>query len=61
MAEGTWHDDPSHVLQVGSPEGRFMAWFSREDGRKGAIKAGQFADRAVLSADYMTVPDGEIK
>lgn len=36
-------------------------WFSREGGGKGAIKAGQLADLAVLSADYMTVPDSEIK
>ncbi len=36
-------------------------WFSREAGRKGEIKAGQLADLAVLSADYLTVPDAEIK
>jgi predicted amidohydrolase YtcJ len=36
-------------------------WFSNEEGKKGAIKAGQLADLAVLSADYMTVPEGEIR
>lgn len=36
-------------------------WFSNEDGKKGAIKAGQFADLAVLSADYMSVPEQAIK
>jgi predicted amidohydrolase YtcJ len=36
-------------------------WFSNEEGKKGAIKAGQLADLAVLSADYMTVPEGQIK
>ncbi len=36
-------------------------WFSNEEGKKGVIKAGQLADLAVLSADYMTVPEGEIK
>ena len=37
------------------------SWFSSEDGKKGAIAPGQFADLAVLSADYFSVPDAEIK
>ncbi|MBV8657396.1 MAG: amidohydrolase [Burkholderiales bacterium] len=37
------------------------AWFSSEQGRKGQIKAGQFADLAVLSADYFSVPEDDIK
>jgi predicted amidohydrolase YtcJ len=37
------------------------AWFSSEQGRKGAIQVGQLADLAVLSADYFTVPEAEIK
>ena len=36
-------------------------WFSREEGTKGTIKPGQLADLAVLSADYMTVPEDRIK
>ena len=36
-------------------------WFSNEEGKKGVIKAGQLADLAVLSADYMTVPEAEIR
>ena len=36
-------------------------WFSNEEGKKGAIKAGQLADLAVLSADYMAVPEVQIK
>ncbi|MBY0268290.1 MAG: amidohydrolase [Burkholderiales bacterium] len=36
-------------------------WFSNEEGKKGAIKAGQLADLAVLSADYMTVPEQQIR
>src|SRR5262245_16830351 len=36
-------------------------WFSSEEGKKGAIKAGQLADLAVLSADYMTIPEAQIK
>lgn len=37
------------------------SWFSNEVGQKGAIAAGQFADLAVLTADYMVVPEEEIK
>ncbi len=37
------------------------AWFSGEDGRKGTLSPGKYADLAVLSADYMTVPDREIR
>jgi predicted amidohydrolase YtcJ len=36
-------------------------WFSNEEGRKGMIAPGQFADLAVISKDYMSVPDDEIK
>jgi predicted amidohydrolase YtcJ len=37
------------------------SWFSTEDGRKGALTPGQLADLAVLSADYFSIPDEEIK
>jgi predicted amidohydrolase YtcJ len=37
------------------------SWFSGDEGKKGGIAAGQFADLAVLSADYLTVPEVEIK
>ena len=37
------------------------AWFSREEETKGAIEAGKLADLAVLSSDYFTVPEEEIK
>ena len=37
------------------------AWFSSEQGRKGMIKEGQFADMVALSADYFSIPDEEIK
>lgn len=37
------------------------AWFSGEEAVKGRIATGQLADFAVLSADYMTVPEEEIK
>ena len=37
------------------------AWFSGEDGVKGSLAPGQYADLAVLSADYFTVPPEEIR
>jgi len=37
------------------------SWFSREEGRKGAVVPGQLADLAVLSADYFSIPDDDIK
>jgi predicted amidohydrolase YtcJ len=37
------------------------AWMSREEGKRGVIAAGQLADLAVLTADYFSIPDEEIK
>ncbi|MDA1741572.1 amidohydrolase [Bacillus cereus] len=37
------------------------AWFSGDESKKGSLAVGQFADIAVLSADYFTVPEEEIK
>ncbi len=37
------------------------AWFSNEEDRKGSIETGKFADLAVLSDDYFSVPEEEIK
>jgi len=37
------------------------SWFSGEDGKKGAIIPGQLADLAVLSSDYFSVTEEEIK
>ena len=37
------------------------SWFSGDDGKKGRIATGQLADLAVLSADYFTVAEAEIK
>jgi predicted amidohydrolase YtcJ len=37
------------------------AWFSSEQGRKGRIAAGQYADLAVLDRDYFAVPEEDIK
>jgi predicted amidohydrolase YtcJ len=37
------------------------AWFSGEETKKGTIAPGQLADLAVLSSDYFTVPEEEIK
>ncbi len=37
------------------------SWFSSEDGKKGSIAPGQLADLSVLSADYFSIPEDEIK
>lgn len=37
------------------------AWFSSEQGKKGRIAVGQLADMVVLSKDYFSVPEEEIK
>jgi predicted amidohydrolase YtcJ len=37
------------------------AWFSGEEDQKGIIEPGKLADLAVLSADYFSVPEEEIK
>lgn len=37
------------------------SWFSSEEGKKGALLPGQLADLSVLSADYFSVPEEQIK
>jgi hypothetical protein len=37
------------------------AWFSGEQAVKGAIAPGEYADLAVLSSDYFSIPAAEIK
>jgi predicted amidohydrolase YtcJ len=37
------------------------AWFSSENGLKGALKPGQFADFIALSEDYFAIPESRIK
>jgi len=37
------------------------AWFSGEQDKKGRIKAGQLADLVVLTADFFSVPEEDIK
>jgi predicted amidohydrolase YtcJ len=37
------------------------SWFSSETGKKGALKAGQYADLSVLSHDLMSIPESDIK
>jgi hypothetical protein len=37
------------------------SWFSTDQGAKGAIVPGQLADLSVLSADYFSIPEEEIK
>jgi len=40
---------------------RANTWFSNEDGLKGQIKVGQLADFAVLSRDFFSVPEDDIR
>lgn len=40
---------------------RGSAWFSHEEHLKGSIEAGKFADLAILSDDYFSVPEEHIK
>ncbi|WP_136525925.1 amidohydrolase [Geomonas ferrireducens] len=40
---------------------RGSSWFSQEEGKKGSLAPGALADLAVLSSDYFTVPEEEIK
>jgi predicted amidohydrolase YtcJ len=59
--------------QLASPENRLSreealrlytigsAWFSGEEEMKGRIALGQFADFAILSADYLMVPEEKIR
>jgi predicted amidohydrolase YtcJ len=37
------------------------SWFSSEEGKKGSLVPGQFADLSVLSADYCSIPEEQIK
>jgi predicted amidohydrolase YtcJ len=37
------------------------SWFSSEDGKKGALVPGQLADLSLLSDDYFSIPEDEIK
>ena len=37
------------------------AWLTFEEDRKGSIEVGKFADLAVLNADYLTVPEDQIR
>lgn len=37
------------------------SWFSSEEEKKGAITPGQYADLAVLSEDYFSIPEERIK
>lgn len=60
-------------FQLSSPENRLSreealrlwtvgsAWFSGEEAAKGRIAPGQLADFAILSDDYMTVPEERIR
>ena len=37
------------------------AWFNMDEDKVGSIEPGKYADLAVLSADYLTIPADKIK
>jgi predicted amidohydrolase YtcJ len=37
------------------------SWFSNDSGKKGSIEVGQLADLVMLSADFFTIPEEQIK
>jgi len=37
------------------------AWMTSDEGHKGSIEVGKFADLAVLNDDYLTVPEEQIR
>ena len=37
------------------------AWMTGDETRKGSIEVGKFADLAVLNADYLTVPEDQVR
>jgi predicted amidohydrolase YtcJ len=48
-------DEALRLYTVGS------SWFSSEEGKKGSLVSGQLADLSILSADYFSIPEEEIK
>jgi predicted amidohydrolase YtcJ len=36
------------------------AWFSNDENKRGSLEPGKWADLAILSKDYMTVPVDQI-
>lgn len=53
--ENLTREEALRVYTMGS------AWFSFDEGKLGSIEPGKLADLIVLSADYLTVPEDEIK
>ena len=47
-------EDALRIYTLGS------AWFASDDDKRGSLSAGKLADLAVLSADYLAMPVGEI-
>ncbi|CAI0849017.1 amidohydrolase [Serratia entomophila] len=60
-SEKIWHKEDclsrEEALQHWTANG---AWFAKDEGNRGQIKAGQLADLAILSADYFSIPEEEI-
>jgi len=54
-AENLTRVEALKIYTVGS------AWSTFEEGRKGSIEVGKYADLAVLNADYFTVSEEQIR
>jgi predicted amidohydrolase YtcJ len=53
----TQHPTRAEALRAYTLNG---AWLVREDDVRGSLEPGKYADLAVLSADYLTIPEDEI-
>ena len=61
---GTAIRNPSHNLTRAEALRLYTigsAWLSFEEGRKGSIEVEKYADLTVLNADYLTVPEEQIR
>lgn len=63
IAGSPLRSQPQHLTRAEALRLHTMggAWLTFEEGRKGSIEVGKYADLAVLNADYLTVPEEQIR
>lgn len=54
MTEAPSREDALRLYTLGS------AWFSKDEAKRGSLEVGKYADLAVLTKDYMTIPVSEV-
>jgi predicted amidohydrolase YtcJ len=54
MTEAPSREEALRLYTLGS------AWFSKDEAKRGSLEVGKYADLAVLTKDYMTIPVSEI-